>query len=228
MRIFKNLDEMYREVEREVIHSGLISQSSSVQDLKVNENDDYRMKELIGYSFLVKDTSEKNSWLLSLGKNLEWALTEFQERISDSINPGVAYQFRSDYWDQFLHNGVFSYTYSERLGMQIDGVIKLLKENQNTRQAVLPIYNSLLDNHRRGGEQRVPCSMYYQLMNRNEKLDIIYVMRSNDFYEHLPYDIWLAAELQEYIASKLEVTQGDLIYFSGSLHAFKKNNKDIF
>lgn len=228
MRIFKTLGEMSKEVEREILHNGLIRESSTVQDKVVLGNDDFTMKELVGYSFMVADTSDRDKWLAEQGGDLTWAQWDFAERVNDTpVNPGEAYK-RRDAWAEFLHNGKFSYTYSERLNGQIDDVVDLINAAPNTRQAIIQIYDKNIDNERRNGTMRIPCSMYYQFLPRDGKLDLIYNIRSNDFYEHFKYDIWHAATLNKYIALKTDLKAGDLIYFAGSLHAFKKDKKEIF
>ena len=96
MRIFKDLYEMYSEVEREIRHNGQIVKGDTVQDKDVKGNDEYTSKELIGYSFLIKSTHNRDEWLEKLGKNLEWAKMDFQERTcGERVNPGQAYLLRS-------------------------------------------------------------------------------------------------------------------------------------
>lgn len=229
MRIFKTLDEMYKEVERELKHSGLISQSTTVQDQDVRQDPGYQMKELIGYSYLVKDTSDRDQWLVNLGLNLEWAQKDFIERTSSNINPGEAWKLRESMWSPYIEDtGKFAYSYSERLTSRIDDVVSLMLNNKSSRQAVIPIYNQDIDDSRRGGKQRVPCSMFYQFLERHGKLDVIYVMRSSDLIQHFPYDVWHAAELRDHIAERIKVEPGDLIHFVSSLHVFYKDDKEIF
>lgn len=229
MRIFANLEEAYNEIERELKHNGLKSQSSTVQDKHVEDDANYQMKELIGYSYSIKDTSDRDKWLKDRGCSLQWAKADFLERVTNKPgNPGTAYKYRGDIWNEFLHDGTFSYTYGERLDGKISSVVKLLSENENSRQGVIPIYDSNIDDERRGGIMRVPCSMYYHFIARNGKLDVIYNMRSCDFNTHLPYDLWHAAELRDFIASKLGLQPGELIHQVSSLHAFYKDNKEIF
>lgn len=228
MRIFENLKEMYKEVEREIKHNGIISQSTSVQDKDTRLDERYKMKELIAYSYVVKDTSDRDEWLKSVGKNLEWAKADFKERITPNTNPGEAYKLRGDVWGEFIHDGRFAYTYSERIAKRVDDIISLLKNKKNSRQAVLTVYHPDLDDSKRGGTARVPCSMFYQFVERNGRLDVIYVMRSNDFIEHMPYDVWHAAQLRDYIAEQIGAEPGDLIHFASSLHVYYKDNKEIF
>ena len=231
MRIFKNFIEAHREIERELRHSGVIYQSESYQDKSVKDKDEFLTKELIGYSFLVRDP-QVDGYINELGLDRQWIDNEFLERISGlKLNPGDAYKLRN-VWDEFVHDGKFAYTYSERIGNQIIDIIKLLTENKSSRHAMIFIYQPEIDNPRRGGKIRIPCSIYYNFFIRKEgdtdKLSMIYNIRSNDFGTHFPYDIVLARMLQQNIALILEIPAGDLIYQSGSLHVFKKDYEEVF
>lgn len=228
MRIFKNLEEMHKEVERELKHNGLVYQTQTVQDKNVENNEDFKTKELLGYSFIVREP-DVVSYIASLGLNDKWISEEFQERISrQRYNPGESYRQRQKVWEEFIHDGKFSYTYSERIGDQVVEVIDLLSRIPYSRHGIINIYDPSIDNKRRDGTIRVPCSMYYMLFIREDKVHLLYNIRSNDFNTHFGYDLVMARLLQEHIASELGREPGDLIYQSGSLHAFYKDNKEIF
>ena len=231
MRIFKTFLECHKEVERELRHSGVIYQSESYQDKDIKDNTEFLTKELIGYSFLVRDP-QIDDYINELALDRQWIDAEFEERISGlKLNPGEAYKLRS-VWDEFIHDGKFAYTYSERIGDQVKDVIRLLSENKSSRHAMIFIYQPEIDNPRRGGKIRIPCSIYYNFFIRKEgeqdKLNMIYNIRSNDFATHFPYDLILARMLQEYIAQELAIPTGDLIYQSCSLHVFKKDYEEVF
>lgn len=231
-RIFKNFSEAYHEVEREIKHNGIVYQTQTVQDKHVDGDEDFLTKDLRGYTFTVKDP-QVQQFIEELGLNEPWIFAEFAERISQGkMNPGTAYTLRDSIWNEFLHDGKFSYTYAERIGDQIKQVIDLLKRIPFSRHGIISIYNPEIDNDRRDGEMRVPCSMYYILGNYLDggvmKTSMLYNIRSNDFSTHFPYDIVLARMIQEHICSKLGTQPGDFIYQSFSLHVFHKDNKEIF
>ena len=71
-----------------------------------------------------------------------------------------------------------------------------LKEKPSTRQAILEMYNFTKDMGNWGGKARIPCTMHYQMVIREGKLDLIYVMRSSDFLTHFANDQILAMEMQ--------------------------------
>jgi thymidylate synthase len=67
--------------------------------------------------------------------------------------------------------------------------------------------------------------MYYQILVRVSKVDLVYTMRSCDFLTHFPVDIFLALLLQDWFANKLNLATGIFTYFVGSLHAYQKDMK---
>jgi thymidylate synthase len=173
---------------------------------------------------------------------MQYIEQEFIDRISGvAMNPGNAWKLRSGLWNEFMHDGKFAYTYSERMAYQVARIIRELRERPDTRQAIITIHSYLgatgpvLNEHgavvfepsedmeSMGGASRVPCSMYYQLMIRERKLDLVYTMRSCDFLNHFPVDIMLALRLQSWAALTLGYEVGTFTYFTGSLHAYAKD-----
>lgn len=228
MRIYKNCKEMVSEVHRDLFEMGVKVTPKTMQDKTITGQKDYETLELSGYSFAIMDTSDKDQMIEDRGLNLEWCYADFKERTSDDhINPGEAYKLREE-WEEFVHNGEFAYTYNERIRYQLHKTIDVLRFDKDSRQAVLTIYEGAKDSDNRSGIKRVPCSMYYQFLVREGKLDVVYSMRSSDFLTHFPYDIWMAAALRDLIAEKIDVPAGRLIFFSGSLHAYRKDIPHTF
>lgn len=230
MRIYKNCIEAESEVHRDLFEMGIRVHPKTMQDKVIEGNKDFETIELSGYSFAIKDTSDKDDLIKKRGLNLDWCYDDFEERVAPlgfAVNPGEAYKLRPE-WEEFVHDGKFAYTYSERLNYQLNKTIGILREDPNTRQAVITVYEGSKDSENRLGHKRVPCSMYYQFLVRGNKLNCIYTMRSSDFMTHWPYDIWHAAALQELIAKQLNIEVGDLVFFSGSLHAYAKDVPHTF
>ena len=221
MRIYTDYLEMAKEVERDLFEMGIHVQSGTVQDKNVEGDENFKTVELNGYSYKLVGYNNMKKMLNHFDLPLAWVEKEFIERISpELINPGEAYKEREKYWEPFLHNEEFEYTYNERIRDQIPYVISELYKFPNTRQAVITIYDQHKDMRNFGGKARVPCSMYYQFFLRNNQLHMMYTMRSCDFLKHFPTDVLLAVKLNECIARKLEVEVGTFTHFIGSLHAF--------
>ena len=233
MRIYENYYEAGSEVMRDLHEMGVINRVQSMQDIDTTDNDDLAItKEIIGYAFTVLTHDRLDNMLdLFIKVPLETAKSyiaaELEDRVSGKrLNPGNAWQLRADTWEQFMRkhgNEKFSYTYPERMYNRVDAVIRELKEHPGTRQAIIDVYRGDLDIPNWGGTARIPCTMYYQFLLRDEKLNMIYTIRSNDLLEHFCYDLALAGGLQEYVAHQVGKEVGDLIYFIGSLHTYKKD-----
>lgn len=230
MRIFKNCAETMSEVRREVAEMGKEVRLNTYQDKDIKDNPEFFTKELLCYSYMISQPKDKHSFLEGKQPHeLAWATQELEDRLGQKeLNPGLAWTLRDTVWTPFLHDGKFSYTYSERIGKQIEKVIEMLKVNPTSRNAIISIWDRQIDQDRIGGKMRVPCSMFYQVLVRDGKVNIVYNIRSNDVMTHWNYDVYLAIALQEHIAEKLELKVGDFYQFIGSLHAYQKDLKGIF
>jgi thymidylate synthase len=199
------------------------------------------------YNHMFKFDSKNLKISEEVNKNLHWVQEEFKERIfnpskgnCDFINPGEAWEIRKETWEPFLVNGKFEYTYNERLRAfnQLQKVINHLKSDINSRRAVINIYigppfsgyfndeDGICDGYEPGDLQglkdikRVPCSVTYSFLYRENKLHTFYHMRSSDFYLHWINDMHLAAKFGKYVADELKVDSGELIVYINSLHAY--------
>lgn len=230
MRIYSNSFELMSEMGRELNSYGQIVKPKTYQNKVIEGNEDFITKELICQQYCLTSLGDP-VWLFVFSHSKEWADAEFKERIdtSDIINPGKAWELRKDLWEQFLVNGKFDYTYNERMVI-LPYTIQLLKSDSDTRKAVLPIFNGngeddTLYYH---GNKRIPCSMYYDfLIRQNGKgekvLHICYHQRSSDFAQHFGNDIYLAWRLMEYVAKEVGVKPGYLYHTIDSLHIYKKD-----
>jgi len=245
MRIYSNPLEAVKETERDLWEMGIEVHPQTMQDKDVGDNFDYVTKEIRGYSFKITD------WVLEGGmlklvmahffgdkeadNVLTYAMMEFRERIAGkAINPGRSYLLRHSLWKEYLHDGKFAYTYSERIAPQLETIFHELSIHPESRQGVINIHSNICperpglvtksnDLANLGGGGRVPCSMYYQVMVREGKVDLVYTMRSCDFLIHFPVDISIALMLQDWFADLLGLGMGTFTYFTGSLHAYHKD-----
>ena len=124
----------------------------------------------------------------------------------------------------------FDYTYSERIHYhtQLDNAIAALRDDEHTRRAMIMIFKPEDTDESSGFATRIPCSISYQFIIRNNKLMVIYYIRSNDYFKHFAIDIWLANAMQEYIVSQLKdqypnLKVGSLNYYCGSFHAYNED-----
>ena len=169
--------------------------------------------------------------------NLPWADDHFKERVSRvPSNPGEAYKTwpwwrgqsqetnAGDWTDP--HDFKFTHTYQERFwpkpqgqwveGMQtgihykygdLDDLIDLLLREPYTRQAYLPIFFPEDTGAVHGG--RIPCTLGYHFLLRQNKLHMWYFLRSCDFVRHFRDDIYLAVRLLLWVLNQLQRDGGN-------------------
>lgn len=238
MRIYLNCNEAITDIGRELKKCATAVHTQTMQNLQIADNPDYETKEIQAFEFCIINTDDKDQMPQA---TLEWLNAEFKERISANFkNPGEAYKLRPEVWEQFLVEGnefgrddetgesyverkkMFEYTYNERIQWQLEAVFNELKLHPESRQAIIEVHDRRIDQFKMGKE-RIPCSMFYQFMVRDGKLDVIYVMRSSDFATHFQNDIWLADELRRYLAKALNLPIGKFIMFVSSLHVYRKD-----
>jgi hypothetical protein len=193
------------------------------------------------------------NWQEITKPNMPWAENHFNERVAGApTNPGDTYKDWPWYAggvEDHKATGVFSHTYQERYWPQYAGeagenihtpnhgirypygdlrdVVNLLVDNRHTRQAYLPVWFP----EDTGGGKRVPCSLGYHFMIRDNLLHCWYAMRSCDFIRYLSDDVYLTGRLMQWVANQInkqtdddptipEVTPGVLSMTISSLHCF--------
>lgn len=236
MRIYMDWAEAYEEIKRDLAEMGIEVKPKTMQDKNIEGNPDYETKELQNYCYTILNAKSDDV----VGVIQPWADEEFKERIFDPykfdednpefINPGKAWETRSDVWTEYMHNGKMAYTYNERIWRndQLTKISKRLKEDHDSRQLWLSIWDPNEDTDKLGGISRVPCSLGYNFQYRDGKLNIHYIMRSCDFNTHFINDVYLGIKLLEYVAKECGMEVGSFTHTMFSLHVYKKDIKNVF
>ena len=232
MRIYMNWEEAYEEIKRDLAERGILVKPKTMQDKNIEGNSDYETKELQNYCYTLLNAKSSEV----TGVIQPWADAEFEERIlnpfetGEFINPGKAWELRKDIWTEYMHEGKMAYTYNERIWQndQLEKIIARLKEDHDSRQLWLSIWDPNTDTDKLGGISRVPCSLGYNFQFRDGKLNMHYVMRSCDFNTHFINDVYLAIKLLEYVANEVGMEVGSFTHTMFSLHVYKKDLKNVF
>lgn len=239
MRIYINADEMIEETKRDLAEMGIVVRPATMQDKYIKGNPDYETRELQNYSYCLLDAKSQEI----PGVIQPWADAEFQERVTDPwvrcsdgkgypefINPGKAWELRKEVWSEYMHNGKLAYTYNELLwnNDQLTKIINRLKEDPDSRQLWISLWNPEKDPDFLGGISRVPCSLGYAFQVRDGKLNMHYVMRSCDFATHFRNDVYLAIKLLEWVAEKTHYPVGSFTHTIFSLHVYNKDVEGVF
>lgn len=106
---------------------------------------------------------------------------------------------------------------------QLRAAYEALLWSPDSRQVVLQIWDARIDLP--DPEPRstdVPCNLASHLMIRNGRLEWLQVMRSNDLFWGMPYNVVQFTCLQEVIAGWLGLDVGSYVQMSDSLHVYQR------
>ena len=112
-----------------------------------------------------------------------------------------------------------NYGYQWQRENQLDNVIEMLKDNPNTRQATISIYDG---KQIESGVYKydTPCTYAVQFTIVDDKLNMCGTMRSNDLWYGFCNDQYCFSRLQLMIADKLEIRLGTYFHFAHNLHLY--------
>lgn len=117
-------------------------------------------------------------------------------------------------------HSLFTYdmAYGPRVVDQIPRIIEALRNDQNTRQAVV-----FVGKPENGPTSSLPCTISIQFLIRDNLIHAVVQMRSWDLCKGLPYDIMMFSGLLEVIGRCLLIETGNVTVCAGSTHIYLNN-----
>jgi thymidylate synthase len=205
-------DELFlRGVERLLINGDLVAPRGMMT------------RELMGVQLRMNDSTMNIVTVPERKLNYSFMCAEFlwmitgQNRI-DLIEP---YNSKIASFAAAAGDYTFQGAYGVKLLDQLPWAIECLREDATARQAVVNIWRE-----RAKKTPDVPCTLSFQFMLRNDALDLIVTMRSNDVWLGTPYDVFNFTMLQQMVATELGVKRGRYIHTAGSFHLYERNQTD--
>lgn len=165
-------------------------------------------------------------WILSGASDVEW-ITHFNSQLNNFVDKNDnPYHFHAPYGERIRKYGQSNkyllYPHKNNKGEividQIDCVAKELRNDKDSRRAIIIIGNPQLDNNPTLDR---PCNIVLMFKLRNDKLDMTTINRSNDMLLGLTFtNIVQFTSIQEVIASIIGVEIGQYYHYSDSLHIY--------
>lgn len=124
----------------------------------------------------------------------------------------------------FQDAGISYGNYGARLRGQLTNVVKELLHDEDSRRAVVTIYDGRADLGQ--STQDIPCTLTAQFFIRGAALHTRVSMRSNDAWLGLPYDLMQFCGLHCAMADVLTVDCGRYTHTVGSMHLYERNWED--
>lgn len=146
------------------------------------------------------------------------AMEAIQLIAGKSMNPKLVTQIAPAF-AQFMNSGTFHGAYGARIDDQMITVAGRLKEDPQTRQAIVTLWNPGLD--RIQGMRDYPCTVALRFSVASDNtLEMDTIMRSNDVWRGTPYDIFQFTQLQQTLARSLYLDAGTYRHTTWSLHMY--------
>ena len=207
----KNVDEMYLNCVRNLIFAPKVGNTHEINNVELIVED------ITNPIISIRDIS-----ITYLFGELLWYF------MGDNSLKFIS-QF-SSFWNHLTDDGItcnsaYGYLMQKKYGFnQLEKVIDILKKDPNSRRAKI---NLNVPNINVDTTHDEICTMSLHFLVRNGKLDCTAIMRSNDIWFGLPYDIVFFTELQKIIADILGIGYGIYTHFDVSLHVYDKDFETI-
>ena len=177
-------------------------------------------KELMQETFGIEDPNSSLIYIPGRNFSIAHAIHESFLIFCDNNRVNVAGYFNKNI-AQFSDDGNTLYgSYGHRIAKKMQGVLDKLKEDHDTRQALLTIHrvdDSIVKT------KDPPCTITLQFTIRDEKLNMHVYMRSNDIVWGTPYDVFVFTTIQKVFANTLGIPIGKYYHTATSLHMYERD-----
>lgn len=183
---------------------------------------------LFNIGFIIKDPTSRNILAPYRKFSEEYAEAEWQwyESGDPSIEKlGEIYGKVPVIWKQMADedgNVRSNYGWQWNRNNQLEKVITKLKENENTRQAAISIYDGKeIDTYGKD----TPCTYSVTFTRLNGRLHMSVLMRSNDVWFGFCNDQYCFSKLQEKVAKEVGCEVGSYYHFAHNMHIYERHFK---
>ena len=210
---FRNANEAY-----EYLHNKILLEGVPFDDTKALFNVGFYIADPMDNHIINKERNWKLEyaeaewqWYLSGNNNIEklgeiyGKVPEIWKRMADHwgyVNSNYGHQWQRTCWNNIS---------------QYERVVQMLKDNPNTRQAALSIYDA---KEIWKYENDTPCTYAIQFTILNDRLDMAVTMRSNDLWYGFCNDQYCFSMLQKMIADELKIEIGTYYHFAHNMHLY--------
>lgn len=157
-------------------------------------------------------------WIIT-GRNDSAFLNYFNSKLPSYAGQGKTY------------HGAYGHRLRSHLQIdQLQRAYEILAVKPSSRQVVLQIWDGRIDLPGSAGEATsadIPCNVVSILKVRAGKLEWMQIMRSNDIYRGLPYNIVQFTTIHEVMTGWLGLGLGEYNQISNSLHVYEADLKHI-
>lgn len=179
-------------------------------------------------------------------RNWPYAASADKHRQPGAEDPEFSHSYAERYWPKFagLGNGgvlMSDHPSNIRRGIRfpygdLDDLVDVLVTDPTTRQAYLPVWFPE-DLGAATIGQRVPCTLGYHFIVRDNAMHVVYYIRSCDYVRHFRDDVYMTIRLLLWVLEQCrladpngqwdEVSPGTFTMHITSLHIFESDRKFV-
>ena len=207
-KVFRNANEAYEYMHDQIIQNGV---------------DFAGTKALFNVGFYITDPMDNKIINRERNWKQDYAEAEWQWYLSGNRNIselGKLYGKIPEIWKRMADdkgNVNSNYGWQWKRNAQLDMVIETLRQNPETRQAAISIYD--------GKEitdyaHDTPCTYAVQFTIVHNRLDMCVTMRSNDLWYGFCNDQYCFSMLQGLVAHELGIETGVYYHFAHNMHLY--------
>lgn len=211
--VIANMQKHYTQLCHTVYHEGA---QVSPRGQETREMLGVTIKHINPVNSLVQYVGRGASTQLAALEALQLIAGVSESKLMTKVAPNTR-QFLTDAdkpW-QYFHGA-----YGPRVEAYMHQVIKRLREDHDTRQAVVTIWDNRQDQR---SEPDLPCTLSLHFMIRDERLDLHVTMRSNDVWWGTAHDVFVFTTLQTAVAHTLDLPCGNYYHHANSLHIYQRD-----
>jgi len=210
-KVFRNANEAYEYLHDHIIQDGV---------------DFANTKALFNVGFYITDPLDNKIINRERNWKQEYAEAEWQWYLSGNRNIselGRLYGKIPEIWKRMADtdgNVNSNYGWQWERTSQLDIILQMLKDNPETRQAAISIYDAKeISDY----TNDTPCTYAVQFTIVHGRLDMCVTMRSNDLWYGFCNDQYCFSMLQGLVAHELNIEPGVYYHFAHNMHLY--NNK---
>lgn len=192
-------------------------------------------KEILHVAFSIENPVQR--WITSRSPviNPAFAIAEVIWIVNGRNDLKFLHHWNKNYSDYVGNSprvhGAYGFRLAKHFGFnQMERAYHALQNTPNSRQVLLQIWDPKIDLPLHTGAARnrdIPCNLASLLKVRNSRLEWMQILRSNDLFRGLPYNIVQFTTLQEILAGWLKIKVGTFNQLSDSLHLYLKDVKTV-
>ncbi len=209
-----------------LIYKDLISQLLATGNVAAPRGK--KIYELQNVSFLLHDARNSIITIPERKMNYAYAAIEMLGLLQVGEMNVEPYTWYNSQMAQFINpaKGTWDGSYADRIAgyKQLEKMYEILKEDPDSRRAVLSLYNPAHDFHEYNSLD-ICCTLSLIFNIRDNKLNLTVSMRSNDILLGLPYDMTQFTFLQSVLAAWLGIEMGWYCHFTANLHMYEQDRE---